>query len=53
MNKMTWRHTGRFLQETKGFSQVVPFQGGLAILGGHHYYSDRDEPVATVEFIGK
>lgn len=53
MANLTWRHTGHFLQETKGFSQVVPFQGGLAVLGGHHYYVDRDSPVNTVEFFSK
>jgi N-acetylneuraminic acid mutarotase len=46
-----WTHTGRYLVETKGFSQVVPFQNGLAILGGHRYFADRDEPVRTFEFI--
>ncbi len=44
-----WAHTGRFLKETKGFSQVVRFHEGLAVLGGHHYYGDRDEPVSTFE----
>jgi hypothetical protein len=32
--KNTWRHTGRFLSEAKAFSQVVPHDGDLAILGG-------------------
>jgi len=42
--KNTWRHTGRFLTEAKDSSQVVPFDGGLAILGGL-----REGPVATFE----
>lgn len=46
----SWSHSGRFLKETKGFAQVVPLNGGLGVLGGHHYYADRDEPVATFEF---
>jgi hypothetical protein len=48
-----WRHTGRFLKETKGFSQVTPFAQGLAILGGHRYFENRDEPVQTFEVIQK
>lgn len=51
--KNNWRHTGRFLSEAKGFSQVVPYDGGLAILGGHRYLSNRDEPVATFEVFKK
>lgn len=53
MNEFKWRHTGRFLKETKGFSQVVSLGDGLMILGGHHYYGDRDEPVNTVEYLTK
>ncbi len=34
LSKNTWRHTGRFLSESKSLSQVVPHNGGLAILGG-------------------
>ncbi len=49
LKKNEWRHTGRFLTENKGFSQVVPFEAGLAVIGGHHYIENRDEPVATVE----
>ncbi len=33
-SKNTWRHTGRFLSEPKGLARVVPYEGGLAILGG-------------------
>ncbi|MEZ4269969.1 MAG: hypothetical protein R3C68_00550 [Myxococcota bacterium] len=33
-----WQHTGRFLAENKGFSQVVTMpDGSLGILGGHQY----------------
>ncbi|MBY0516523.1 MAG: hypothetical protein K2P81_06420 [Bacteriovoracaceae bacterium] len=53
LKKETWRHTGRFLSENKGFSQVVPFEEGLAVIGGHHYLQDRDEPLATFEFFKK
>jgi len=48
--KNEWRHTGRYLKETKGFSQV--FNLGpqkLGILGGHHYEKGVDEPVKTFE----
>lgn len=48
-----WQHTGRFLRETKGFAQVVKINDGLMVLGGHHYFADRDEPVNTVEFYSK
>lgn len=51
LSTQKWRHTGRYLSETKGFSQVTPFENGLAILGGHRYFEDRDEPVTTFEFI--
>lgn len=46
-----WRHAGRYLGETKGFSQVVgTADGGLTILGGHTYAPNGDDmPVATVE----
>lgn len=53
LNKNQWRHTGRFLSEAKGFSQVVPFDNGLAILGGHRTIENRDEPVATFEMLRK
>lgn len=53
MDSNDWRHTGRFLRETKGFSQVVEVNNGVMVLGGHHYYGDRDEPVDTVEFFTK
>jgi len=53
MSSSGWNHSGRFLRETKGFSQVVNVNDGLMVLGGHHYYSDRDEPVNTVEFFSK
>lgn len=53
-----WSHTGRYLKEDKGFSQVVElnaFNGAsdlnasLGILGGHSYQNDLDEPVKTFE----
>ena len=45
-----WRHTGRYLQETKGFSQV--FHLGpkeIGVLGGHRYFEGMDSPVKTFE----
>lgn len=45
-----WLHTGRFLQETKGFSQVFNLNSKtLGVLGGHHYFEDKDSPVKTFE----
>jgi hypothetical protein len=48
-----WRHTGRYLKETKGFSQVVEISPGkLAVLGGHSYDVEGDDgPVATFEVV--
>jgi Tol biopolymer transport system component len=52
-NSLEWRHTGRFLTETKGFSQVVPLsETMLGILGGHRYFENTDSPVATFETFG-
>lgn len=48
-NSMKWTHTGRFLNEYKGFSQVVPIGACLGILGGHSYKDGRDKPVDTFE----
>ena len=48
-NKSKWSHTGRYLKEYKGFSQVVDLQGCLGILGGHSYDGQTDEPVKTFE----
>ena len=45
-----WSHTGRYLQETKGFSQVLNLNStSLGILGGHHYFDGFDSPVETFE----
>lgn len=45
-----WAHTGRFLSEPKGFSQVVTIsEKTLGILGGHSYQNDTDAPVSTFE----
>ncbi len=45
-----WRHTGRSLKETKGFSQVFGLDDKtLGILGGHHYFEGYDSPVTTFE----
>jgi len=47
--KKSWLHTGRYLSETKAFSQVVPIDSGkLAVLGGHSYEGG-DAPVPTFE----
>jgi hypothetical protein len=48
-SKNTWRQTGRFLTEAKGLSQVVPFAGGLAILGGQRSLGTGEGPLATFE----
>lgn len=49
-----WRHTGRYLKETKGFSQVFHLdQKTLGILGGHHYLEGMDSPVSTFETLSK
>lgn len=49
-----WRHTGRYLKETKGFSQVFPLNHNtLGILGGHHYTEGKDTPVSTFETFSK
>ncbi|HXH75893.1 MAG TPA: hypothetical protein VNJ08_13060 [Bacteriovoracaceae bacterium] len=45
-----WRHTGRYMKETKGFSQVFKVdEKTLGILGGHHYEQGEDRPVKTFE----
>ena len=44
-----WRHTGRYVKEAKGFSQVIDYKGKLGVLGGHTYLEDKDTPVKTVE----
>ncbi len=49
-----WRHTGRYLKETKGFSQVFRVdEKTLGVLGGHHYTQGMDTPVSTFETITK
>lgn len=49
-----WRHSGRYLKETKGFSQVFPLdEKTLGILGGHRYFQGMDSPVSTFESITK
>jgi len=49
-----WNHTGRFLQETKGFSQILPISNNeIGILGGHHYDISNDSPVSTFEIFIK
>lgn len=54
MAKPDWRHTGRYLKETKGFSQVFHLdEKTLGILGGHHYFEGNDSPVSTFETISK
>jgi len=49
----SWAHTGRYLNESKGFSQVVKWKGILGILGGHSYDGASDEPVKTFETFTK
>lgn len=46
----SWRHTGRYLKESKGFSQVFKMDNRtIGILGGHRYYLNEDRPVNTFE----
>ena len=46
----TWNHTGRCLNETKGFSQVFKLDDKtLGVLGGHRYFEGYDSPVPTFE----
>lgn len=50
IQKGEWRHTGRYLKETKGFSQVFPLSSDtIGILGGHQYKEGVDSPVLTFE----
>lgn len=54
IKKGEWRHTGRYLKETKGFSQVFPLsENTLGILGGHRYFEGFDSPVTTFETFSK
>lgn len=54
IDKGQWRHTGRYVKETKGFSQVFQLSDNtLGILGGHHYYQGYDSPVMTFETFKK
>lgn len=49
-----WSHTGRFMKETKGFSQVFHLDNKtLGILGGHKYLEGMDSPVSTFETFTK
>lgn len=50
-NKNNWRHTGRYLKEAKGFSQVFKLdEFTIGVLGGHRYMQGEDKPVNTFEF---
>lgn len=50
----TWRHTGRYLKESKGFSQVFKMDDRtIGVLGGHRYFLDEDRPVNTFEIFKK
>lgn len=54
LSSKEWRHTGRYVQETKGFSQVFKLdEKTLGILGGHHYEQGADMPVKTFETFSK
>lgn len=48
-----WTHSGRYLNESKGFSQVVNLDQSLGILGGHSYQNNTDRPVSTFEVFGE
>jgi hypothetical protein len=54
LSEKVWRHTGRYLKETKGFSQVFHVdEKTLGILGGHQYRQGMDTPVSTFETLSK
>jgi N-acetylneuraminic acid mutarotase len=54
LTNQSWVHTGRYLKETKGFSQVFQVsKKTLGILGGHRYFEGEDSPVNTFETISK
>lgn len=54
LSKKEWRHTGRYLKETKGFAQVFSIdEKTLGVLGGHHYFEGKDSPVPTFETFSK
>lgn len=54
LSKGEWRHTGRYLKETKGFSQVFKVDDStLGVLGGHRYFEGFDSPVTTFETFKK
>lgn len=54
LKTLKWHHTGRFLRETKGFSQVFKLtQDTVGILGGHRYFEGFDSPVSTFETFTK
>jgi N-acetylneuraminic acid mutarotase len=54
LNLQKWQHTGRFVKETKGFSQVFNLTDQqLGVLGGHHYFEGYDLPVTTFEIFSK
>ncbi len=48
-NTQKWMHTGRYLKEEKGFSQVVRYNNSLGVLGGHSYQNNSDMPVDSFE----
>lgn len=49
-----WRHTGRYLKESKGFAQVFKMDNRtIGILGGHRYFMNEDRPVNTFEIFKK
>jgi N-acetylneuraminic acid mutarotase/Tol biopolymer transport system component len=50
LSNKIWNHTGRCLNETKGFSQVFKLDDKtLGVLGGHRYFEGYDSPVPTFE----
>ena len=44
-----WEHTGRYLNEYKGFSQTVKIGACLGVLGGHSYKDGKDSPIDSFE----
>ena len=54
----TWSHTGVYLEQNKGFPQVVTTsEGGLGVLGGHTYEKSLngyiDHPVKSFEILNR
>jgi hypothetical protein len=48
-----WVHAGRYLEESKGFSQIVKLDPEtLGIIGGQSYFPIKNAAILTVELFG-